>query len=144
VTVALVVIVALAAPSGSELPVAGIQMIGQLLLEDLLQDGLHALADPGLHVALHVMLELVLLRGQVPPSSLNPQTTRHHHAKNRAEPIRNVALLVRRACKTRSKSGEYGSVLALPAFVGGRHTRTISITPSLSRLGRKIRLRFEA
>jgi hypothetical protein len=37
------------------------------------------LADPALYVKLHVVLELVvLLRGQVPPFSLNPQPTRHY------------------------------------------------------------------
>jgi hypothetical protein len=54
-----------------ELPVACPEMLGHLLLlEHLLQDGLHALTDPGLYVQLDVMLELMLLLGQVPPFSL--------------------------------------------------------------------------
>lgn len=52
-------------------------MLGHLLLEDLLNDGLHALADPGIRVALHVVLELMFW-GQVSPSPLNPQLTRHY------------------------------------------------------------------
>src|SRR5215204_5216693 len=52
-------------------------MLGHLLLEDLLQDCLNAFPDPGLYIAFHVMLELVL-RGQAPPSSLNPQLTRRY------------------------------------------------------------------
>src|SRR5215203_4756147 len=59
--VALVVAVTLTSPGGGELPVTGLQMLGHLLLEDLFEDGLHALAEPGLHVQHHVMLELVLL-----------------------------------------------------------------------------------
>src|SRR5215210_4430947 len=55
-------------------------MLGHLLLEDLLQDCLNAFPDPGLYVAFDVMLELVL-RGQAPPSSLNPQLTRRYPAK---------------------------------------------------------------
>jgi hypothetical protein len=41
-----------------------LEVLGHLLLEDLLQDGLDALPYPGLHVSLHVVLEF-LLRGQV-------------------------------------------------------------------------------
>src|SRR5215210_8080563 len=52
-------------------------MLGHLLLEDLLQNCLNAFPDPGLYVAFHVMLELAL-RGQAPPSSLNPQLTRRY------------------------------------------------------------------
>src|SRR5215212_1335131 len=52
-------------------------MLGHLLLEDLLQNYLNAFPDPGLYVAFHVMLELAL-RGQAPPSSLNPQLTRRY------------------------------------------------------------------
>src|SRR5215211_3561033 len=76
--VALVVAVALSSPGRSELPVAGFEVLGHLLLENLFEDDLHALADSGLYVQLHVMLELVLLRGQVPPFSLNPQPIRHY------------------------------------------------------------------
>ena len=54
-------------------------MLGHLLLEDLLEDGLHAFPDPSLHVPLYGSLEL-LLRGQVFTSSLNPQLTRHYLA----------------------------------------------------------------
>src|SRR5215204_2802530 len=54
-------------------------MLGHLLLEDLLQDCLNAFPDPGLYIAFHVMLELVL-RGQAPPSSLNPQLTRRYRS----------------------------------------------------------------
>jgi len=38
-------------------------VLGHLLLEDFLEDGLHALANPGLHVQLHVVVEL-MFRGQ--------------------------------------------------------------------------------
>jgi hypothetical protein len=72
------VAVALSSPGGGELPVAGFEVLSHLLLENLFKDGLHALADSGLYIQLHVMLELVLLRGQVSPFSLNPQTTRHY------------------------------------------------------------------
>ena len=70
--------VTLAPASGCELPVAGLQVFGHLLLHDLFQ---HALSYPGLHVTIDVMLELMLLRGQVPLSSLNPQLTRRHPVK---------------------------------------------------------------
>ena len=60
-----------------ELPVAGFEVLAHLFLENLFEDCLHALADSGLHVQFHVMLELVF-RGQVSPSSLNPQLTRHY------------------------------------------------------------------
>ncbi|MDQ3438301.1 MAG: recombinase family protein [Actinomycetota bacterium] len=56
--------VALTAPGGGELSVARFEVLGHLLLEDLLQHGLHALPYPGLHVSLHDALEF-LLRGQV-------------------------------------------------------------------------------
>ena len=59
-------------------------MLGHLLLEDLLQNCLNAFPDPGLYVAFHVMLELAL-RGQAPPSSLNPQLTSNHRFPRRAE-----------------------------------------------------------
>jgi hypothetical protein len=70
--VALVVAVALAAPGGGELSVAGHKVLGHLLfLEDLLQDGLEALPNySGLHVPFHGFLELFIW-GQVPTSSLN-------------------------------------------------------------------------
>jgi len=55
---------------GGELPVAGLEVLGHLLLEYLFEDGLDALVDSGLYVQLHVMLELMLLRGQVSPFSL--------------------------------------------------------------------------
>jgi hypothetical protein len=58
--------------------VAGVQVLGHFFLEHLLQNGLHALADSGLDVQLHVVLELVVFRGQVSPSSLNPQLTRRY------------------------------------------------------------------
>jgi hypothetical protein len=69
--------IALAAPGGCELPVAGLEMLGHLLLEDLLEDGLDAFADPGLHVPFDGLLEFFLW-GQVLTSSLNPQLTRHY------------------------------------------------------------------
>src|SRR5215218_4388542 len=72
-----VVTIALAAPGGGELPVASLQMLGHLLLEDLLEDGLDAFAHPGLHVPFDGLLKL-FLRGQVLTSSLNPQLTRHY------------------------------------------------------------------
>ena len=50
-------------------------MLGHLVLEHLLQDGFYALADSGFDIQLHVVLEL-MFRGQVSPSSLNPQLTR--------------------------------------------------------------------
>ena len=54
-------------------------MLGHLFFEHLLKDGLHTLTYSGLDIQLHIMLELVvLLRGQVPPFSLNPQPTRHY------------------------------------------------------------------
>src|SRR3712207_8685296 len=55
--VALVVAIALAASGRRELPVACPEMLGHLLLEHLLQDGLHALTDPGLYVQLDVKLD---------------------------------------------------------------------------------------
>src|SRR4051794_26596382 len=39
-------------------------MLGHLFFEHFLQDGLHAFPDPGLHVALDVLIE-PLVRGQV-------------------------------------------------------------------------------
>jgi hypothetical protein len=75
--VAGVAAVTLSFAGGCELAVTGFEVLGHLLLEDLLQDGFNSLADPGLHVQLHVVLELVFW-GQVSPSSLNPQTTRHY------------------------------------------------------------------
>jgi len=36
-------------------------VLGHLLLQNLFEDGLNALADSGLYAQLHVMLELVLL-----------------------------------------------------------------------------------
>ncbi len=72
-----VVAVALPSPGRGELSVVGFQVLGHLLLEDLFEDGLHTLADPGFHVQLYVVLELVFW-GQVSPSSLNPQLTRHY------------------------------------------------------------------
>jgi hypothetical protein len=56
-------------------------MLGHLLLEDLLEDGLDAFPDPGLHVPFHGFLNLFLL-GQVSPSSLNLQLTRHYLSVN--------------------------------------------------------------
>src|SRR3954469_4744137 len=76
--VALVVSIALSPPGGGELALASLEVLGHLLFEHLLKDGLHALAPSGLHVKLHVVLELMLFRGQVSPSSLNPQPTRHY------------------------------------------------------------------
>ncbi len=67
--VASVVSAALAVPGWSELPVVGIEVLGHLLLEDLLEDGLRAFPDSGLHVPLHVMIEAPL-RGKVPTPSL--------------------------------------------------------------------------
>src|SRR5215212_7288515 len=55
-------------------------MLGHLLLENLLEDGFDAFADPGLHVPFDGLLELVVLRGQVLTSSLNPQLTRHYRS----------------------------------------------------------------
>jgi hypothetical protein len=68
----------LAAPGGGELSVAGFEVLGHLFFEDLLQHRLHALADPGLYVQIHVVLKLLLLCGQVSPFSLPPQPTRHY------------------------------------------------------------------
>src|SRR5215204_6264965 len=45
------------------------------LFENFLQDGLHTLPDPGFHIPFHGVLEF-LLRGQVSPPHLNPQTFR--------------------------------------------------------------------
>src|SRR5215210_9110995 len=71
--VALVVAVALPSPGGGQLAVAGFKVLGHLLLEDLLEDGLHALANPGLHVQLHVVVEL-MFRGQVVSLLTQPTT----------------------------------------------------------------------
>jgi hypothetical protein len=48
------------------------------VLEHLFEDGFHALADSGFDIQLHVVLELMPFRGQVSPSSLNPQLTRRY------------------------------------------------------------------
>jgi hypothetical protein len=56
---------------------AGLKVLGYLLLEDHFQHGFHALSDSGFYVQLHIVLELVF-RGQVSPSSLNPQLIRHY------------------------------------------------------------------
>jgi hypothetical protein len=73
------VAVAFSSPGWSELPVAGFEVRGHLLLENFFEEGgLHALANSGLYIQLYVMLELVLLRGLVSPFSLNPQPTRHY------------------------------------------------------------------
>ncbi len=56
----------------------GIEMLAHLFLENFFEDGLHASSDSGLYVQFHIVLELVLLRGQVSASSLNPQPTRHY------------------------------------------------------------------
>ena len=53
--VALVVAAALSSLGGGQLPVAGFEVLAHLLLEDLLEDGLHALANPGLHVQLPII-----------------------------------------------------------------------------------------
>src|SRR5215208_4191499 len=66
-------------------------MLGHLLLEDLLQNCLNAFPDPGLYVPFHVMLELVL-RGQAPPSSLNPQLTRRYPCEGSTYPGRYVGV----------------------------------------------------
>ena len=51
----------LATASGGEAAVARSEVLGHLLLdlllEDLLEERLHALPDPGLHVPLHVLTE---------------------------------------------------------------------------------------
>jgi hypothetical protein len=52
-------------------------VLSHLLLEHLFEDGLHALTYSGFYVQLHVVFELAF-RGQVPPFSLNPQTSRHY------------------------------------------------------------------
>src|SRR5215203_2984997 len=71
--VALVVAVTLSSPGWGQLPVVGFKVLGHLLLEDLLEDGLHALANPGLHVQLHVVVEL-MFRGQVVSLLTQPTT----------------------------------------------------------------------
>src|SRR3712207_791308 len=68
--VACVVAVALSSPGGGELSVAGVEVLGHLLLEHLLKNGLHTLAYSGLDIHLDVMLKLVFLGGQAPPFSL--------------------------------------------------------------------------
>jgi hypothetical protein len=66
--------IAFSSPGRRELSVAGFEVVGHLLLEDLLKDGLYALADPGLHVQLHVVLEVIVLRGQVVSLLTQPTT----------------------------------------------------------------------
>lgn len=56
--------VALPLAGGGELSVAGLQVLGHLLFEDFLEDGLYALADPSFDVQLHGLLELIVM-GQV-------------------------------------------------------------------------------
>jgi hypothetical protein len=48
-------------------------VLGHFFLEDLLEDGLDALANPGLHVKLHVVVELTF-RGQVVSLLTQPTT----------------------------------------------------------------------
>src|SRR5215217_1285980 len=48
-------------------------MLGHLFFEHLFEDRLHALADPSLHVSLHLLLEL-MLRGQVRLLRAQPTT----------------------------------------------------------------------
>src|SRR5215210_1512424 len=92
-------------------------MLGHLLPENLLQDGLHALANPGLHVQLHVVLELMLFRGQVSPSSLNPQLTRRYPLLSSAPlkkggGMRRITLLF--AALALASLASVGALLALP------------------------------
>jgi hypothetical protein len=63
------VAVALSSPGGGELVVADLQVLGHLFFEDLLEDGLDALANPGLHV----VVELTF-RGQVVSLLTQPTT----------------------------------------------------------------------
>lgn len=51
-----------------------IPVLGDLLFEDLLQDGLCAFPDPDFHVALEILIES-LVRAQVLASSLHSRTT---------------------------------------------------------------------
>jgi hypothetical protein len=54
---------------------AGVEVLGHLLLEHPLKNGLHALAYTGLYIQRDAMLELVvLLGGQASPFSLEPTT----------------------------------------------------------------------
>jgi hypothetical protein len=69
------VTVALSSPGGGKLSVAGLEVLAHhLLLEDLLQDGFHALANPSLHVQLHVVVEVLMFRGQVVSLLTQPTT----------------------------------------------------------------------
>jgi hypothetical protein len=49
--------------------IAGFEVLSHLFLEHLFEDDLHALADSGFDIQLHVVFELAF-RGQVPPFSL--------------------------------------------------------------------------
>ena len=58
--------VALSSSGGGELPIAGSWVPGHLLLED----GLNALANSGLYVRLHIMLESLRLKVKLPRYSI--------------------------------------------------------------------------
>jgi len=113
-----VVAVALAAPGGGKLPVVGPEMLGHLLLEDLLKDGLDAFAHPGLHVPFHGFLEL-FLRGQVLTSSLNPQLTRHYQrlpgtALYRVQPTITYSYIYHNLCLVPTIYGVENTFLYVP------------------------------
>jgi len=60
--------------------VADLKVLGHLLLEDFLEDSLHALANPGLHVQLHVVVEF-MFRGQVVSLLTQPTTYQSQSTK---------------------------------------------------------------